>query len=256
MTGVLIRTGSIPFQRLNLTASLKSTLSESRNDAVISPKVDFHRSSDLKHGIRRSVSDTNIFRSGSSRISAVVTPSFSFRIAEAEEEIESHYMPGVGDLHLGNGIPLEEHGSPGGGFGNGRRCGGDGGAGGGRDDQSEIGEYYQRMLMANPGDSLLLRNYGKYLHEVEKDAVRAEECYGRAILASPGDGELLSLYGKLIWETQRDGERAQSYFDQAVRAAPDDCSVLGSYAHFLWEADAEEDEEASDAAMVSISSAS
>ncbi|KAM1501615.1 hypothetical protein ACFXTO_027070 [Malus domestica] len=44
-------------------------------------------------------------------------------------------------------------------------------------------------------------NYGKFLHEVEKDAVGAKECYCRAVLGSPGNGELLSLYAKLIWET-------------------------------------------------------
>ncbi|KAL8141769.1 hypothetical protein V2J09_014801 [Rumex salicifolius] len=239
MTGVLLRTCSTPFQRLNLTGSLKSTLSDSWNDAVFPPRVDFHRSDDLKRGIRRSVSDTNIFRSGSSRISAIVSPSFPSRIVEAEEEFDSHCVSGVGDLHLGSAIPVEEDRFPGGGFGDGRRFGGDGGSDGGRGDRNDIDEYYKRMLETNPGDALLLRNYGKYLHEVVKDTVRAEECYGRAILASPGDGELLSLYGKLIWETQRDGERAQSYFDQAVHAAPDDCSVLASYAHFLWEADEE-----------------
>ncbi|TQD97002.1 hypothetical protein C1H46_017401 [Malus baccata] len=99
------------------------------------------------------------------------------------------------------------------------------------------------MLKSNPGDPLLLRNYGKFLHEVEKDAVGAEECYCRAILGSPGDGELLSLYAKLIWETQRDEERAKSYFDQAVSASPDDCMVLGSFASFMWEAEEDEDED-------------
>ncbi|KAL4342437.1 hypothetical protein GQ457_08G025080 [Hibiscus cannabinus] len=115
------------------------------------------------------------------------------------------------------------------------------GFGGDHGDKSEIGDYYREMLKLNPGDSLLLRNYGKFLHEVEKDMDGAEEYYGRAILASPGDGEVLSLYGKLIWERHGDESRAKSYFDRAVTASPDDCMVLGSYAHFLW--DAEEDEQ-------------
>ncbi|MDD9849755.1 hypothetical protein BZG30_31475, partial [Escherichia coli] len=110
-------------------------------------------------------------------------------------------------------------------------------------EQRKIGAYYQEMLKSNPGDPLLLRNYGKFLHEVEKDAVGAEECYCRAILGSPGDGELLSLYGKLSWETQRDEERAKSYFDQAVSASPDDCMVLGSFASFMWEVDEDDNEE-------------
>lgn len=91
------------------------------------------------------------------------------------------------------------------------------------------------MLKADPTNSLLLRNYGKYLHEVEKDTAKAEEYYGRAILASPGDGEVLALYADLIWDTYRDEIRASSYFNQALQASPDDSVVLGSYAHFLWE---------------------
>ncbi|GLT81272.1 hypothetical protein SLA2020_526650 [Shorea laevis] len=118
------------------------------------------------------------------------------------------------------------------------------GCGGGRfGDRSKIGDYYRDMLKLNAGDSLLLRNYGKYLHEVENDVEKAEEYYGRAILASPGDGEVLSLYGKLIWETQKDEERAKAYFDRAVFASPGDCMVLGSYAHFMWEAEEDEVEE-------------
>ncbi|GKC36006.1 tetratricopeptide-like helical domain containing protein [Tanacetum coccineum] len=109
-------------------------------------------------------------------------------------------------------------------------------------EQKKIGAHYQKMLKSNPNDPLLLRNYGKFLHEVEGDVVKAEECYGRAILASPADGELLSFYGKLIWDTERDGERAQSYFDRAVSVSPDNCMVMGSYAQFMWEAEEEDDE--------------
>ncbi|XP_043716821.1 uncharacterized protein LOC122664859 [Telopea speciosissima] len=149
-------------------------------------------------------------------------------------------------------IPEEEElDFVGGGAGKGKLIGGGkGGAGGGGDgfgtggsaDQSKIDAYYQKMLKANPGDPLLLRNYGQFLHQVEKDAVRAEEYYGRAILANQGDGEVLSLYGKLIWETHRDEDRANSYFEQAVQASPNDCYVMGSYAHFLWDADEDEEE--------------
>ncbi|TKY70030.1 hypothetical protein E2542_SST06314 [Spatholobus suberectus] len=128
--------------------------------------------------------------------------------------------------------------------------GGDGGdrgsatvTGGNGGERMKIGAYYEEMLKSNPTDALLLRNYGKFLHEVEKDTARAEEYYGRAILANPDDGELFSLYGTLIWEAQRDEERAKSYFDQAIHAAPDDCTVLGSYAHFMWEAEEEGEEE-------------
>ncbi|CAL9751452.1 unnamed protein product [Musa acuminata subsp. burmannicoides] len=139
--------------------------------------------------------------------------------------------------------PVEQVACSGGGIGKGRKVGGGRGGGGGGDQNHNrrIAEHYQRMLRSDPSSALLLRNYGRFLHEVEGDAKGAEEYYGRAILASPGDGEVLSLYGKLVWETHRDGERAEAYFERAVEASPDDCFVLGSYAHFLW--DAEEEEE-------------
>ncbi|XP_031483980.1 uncharacterized protein LOC116253343 [Nymphaea colorata] len=177
----------------------------------------------------------------------------SVRILD-EEEGEGALMIGRRIWNVSEGVTerasTEELGFGGGGSGKGRKTGGgDGGRGegsgsssGGGADGSRIGEYYKEMLKANPGNPLLLMNYGKYLHEVEKDAAKAEECYERAILASPGDGEVLSLYANLIWDIYRDEKRAESYFGQAIRAAPDDCYVLGSYAHFLW--DAEEGEEA------------
>ncbi|CAJ2634750.1 unnamed protein product [Trifolium pratense] len=101
--------------------------------------------------------------------------------------------------------------------------------------------YYRTMIEANPENPLFLGNYAKYLKEVRKDYVKAEEYCGRAILANPNDGNVLSLYADLIWECHKDASRAETYFDQAVKAAPDDCYVLASYAHFLWDAD-EEDE--------------
>ncbi|CAA6667049.1 unnamed protein product [Spirodela intermedia] len=101
------------------------------------------------------------------------------------------------------------------------------------------------MLKADPGNPLLLRNYGIFLHEVHTadslDAVGAEDCYARAILGDPGDGELLSLYGNLIWEASGDEIRAERYLERAVEASLKTplrylcCRhVLGAYAHFLW----------------------
>nr|ACN41110.1 unknown [Picea sitchensis] len=55
-----------------------------------------------------------------------------------------------------------------------------------RTDCTEV--YFQKMLEANPGSSLLLRNYAKFLHEVQGNLAKAEEYYERAILASPDDG--------------------------------------------------------------------
>lgn len=142
---------------------------------------------------------------------------------------------------------VEELGFSGGGAGNGRKSGGGNGREGKGDANQEgdrkIGNYYQDMLKADPANPLLLRNYGRFLHEVEGDLDRAEEYYGRAILESPNDGDLLSLYGRLVWESQRDCKRAEGYYKRAVEASPDDCYVMGSYAHFLWDAEDEEDGE-------------
>lgn len=123
----------------------------------------------------------------------------------------------------------------------GKKIGGGGGSGGGGGG-GEIGEYYKEMLKVDPENPLLLRNYGKFLQEIEGDVEGAEECYGRAILVSPGDGEVLSLYGKLMWEVHSDDERAEVYYKRAVEASPDDSYVLGSYAHFLWNAEEESSE--------------
>ncbi|GLJ54273.1 hypothetical protein SUGI_1164240 [Cryptomeria japonica] len=137
---------------------------------------------------------------------------------------------------FGVGGGVHKCGGPGSGGGGGGTAGGGGGG-----DSNSTDVYYQKMLEANPGNPLLLRNYAKFLHEVRGELAKAEEYYERAILASPGDGEVLSLYAKLIWDTRKDVPRAEAYFDQAVKANPDDCYVLASYANFLWNSEEEED---------------
>jgi tetratricopeptide (TPR) repeat protein len=88
-----------------------------------------------------------------------------------------------------------------------------------------MGEYYRRVLRADPENPLLLRNYGTYLHDAERDLAAAEACYARALLAAPGDADLLSLYGSVIWEARHEKERAEVYLQRAVQAAPDDWYV-------------------------------
>ncbi|KAL1556345.1 hypothetical protein AAHA92_11988 [Salvia divinorum] len=200
MNSMLFQTGSGPIPVQAPPASPRHSIS------VYSPR---------RPSIRRSSSESNVIRSDTRTVSRQRSRSFS-----------SLRIP-------------EELGTPGGGMNKNRNSGGSGGSGGGAEG-SDIGAYYQEMIRSNPTNSLLLRNYGRYLHEVVGDVVKAEEYYGRAILASPGDGEVLSLYGNLIWETHRDQIRAKSYFTQAIQASPNDSMVLGSYAHFLWVAEEEE----------------
>lgn len=61
------------------------------------------------------------------------------------------------------------------GNGSGRDCGGYGSGRNNNDNDNDndndnehkkIGAHYQKMLKSNPNDPLLLRNYGKFLHEV------------------------------------------------------------------------------------------
>ncbi|KAM7253791.1 hypothetical protein ACFE04_031473 [Oxalis oulophora] len=248
MKSVLPRSGSVPsLQSLNRTGSIKSSLH--RHDSITgavfsgSPRVSLHLDVNKSNlgGIRRAMSASDVHGSEKMKESLTGAGSRSFpsRIEEDDDDRDS-----VG-MWSQSGIPLEKLGFFGGGWSNGHGGynGGGGGAGGGYNKKNNMGDYYKEMLKSNPGDSLVLRNYAKYLHEVEGNMEKAEELYGRAILANPGDGEVLSLYGKLIWESQRDGDRAKSYFDQAVSASPDDCMVMGSYAQFMWETEEEEDEE-------------
>ncbi|XP_075640953.1 uncharacterized protein LOC142612696 [Castanea sativa] len=261
MKAVLIRTGSVPVLppgsppvTLYRNDSLSGVFTGEKSP-VTSPRVSLNLDNNRRRdapatGMRRAFSETDMIRSesGLSKLSGVGSRTFPSIIPEEEYVSDSELgSPGLKTNGAGVwpeiGIPVEElEFSGGGGFGKGRKTGGgDSGIGNG-EEKSKMGAYYLEMIKSNPGDSLFLRNYAKFLHEVEKDTVRAEEYYGRAILACPGDGELLSLYARLIWETQRDGDRAKSYFDQAVYASPNDCMVLGSYAQFMWEAEEEEDE--------------
>ncbi|KAI3727932.1 hypothetical protein L6452_16554 [Arctium lappa] len=268
MKTVLIRTGSVPIHSSLLSGSPRFSIpvrhgSFSGGDH----KVEFSPLLHLEvNNNRRRISRTMSEPQGITRLKSTSAGSQTFpeMLPEVDEESLSYedVVGGIGSLKFAekcfdrmsstpaNGIAVDELQFPSAGSGSGRDRDGfgagrrsSGGSNNNDYERNKIGAYYQQMLKSNPSDPLILRNYGKFLHEVEGDAVKAEEYYGRAILASPGDGELLSLYGKLIWDTQRDGERAKSYFDQAASASPDDCMVMGSYAQFMWEAEEDEDED-------------
>lgn len=165
---------------------------------------------------------------------------------EIEEEAVEEDRESGSLLFSCSGLGLVENCEVDGGGGYGGDSGGKICSGGGRRwDDGKSGYdttdvYYQRLIEADPGNSLLLSNYAKFLKEVHADFDKSEVYCGRAILANPSDANVLSLYGDIIWQTHKDAPRAESYFDRAVKAAPDDCYVMASYANFLW--DAEEDE--------------
>ncbi|CAN0897651.1 hypothetical protein LINGRAHAP2_LOCUS19257 [Linum grandiflorum] len=150
---------------------------------------------------------------------------------------------GRDEMHIASGLGIRlissYHGGEGGGGGGGRKGGGGGYNPGGGDggDMKGTEEYYKRMVVENPGDSLFLRNYAHFLHQTKKDLKGAEEYYSRAILVDPSDGDILSQYAKLVWELHRDEDRASAYFERSVQASPHDCHVHAAYASFLWEVD-------------------
>ncbi|XP_031376777.1 uncharacterized protein LOC116192377 isoform X2 [Punica granatum] len=241
MKAMLLRTGSVAAQSpvvptsavaLSRQESLTGVFSGGRTAAGGSPRITLHLEVNRRTGgIRRSLSDTDVVKSVG-RLASARSMSFpsmvpeDMRVDPGDESTCLTLERNFDEMWTKSGTLGDELGFFGGGFEKGSNSGGndgDRGSGGGFGGRRDgMGEYYREMLKSNPGDPLLLRNYGKYLHEVERDYERAEECYGRAILASPGDGEVLSLYGKLIWDSQRDERRARSYFDQAVQASPED----------------------------------
>lgn len=195
MKAVLLRTGSVPVQsslfpgspRVSFGVHDSVTRVFSRDKTSLnSPRFSLHFQNNSQgevpaRRIRRALSESDIIRSesGISKLNGVGSHSFPARIPEEEEEEEEDDNDDEGgplivkqksvDLenHAGSwpeiGIPVEELGFSGGG------ADGDGSGsftGGGKCDQRKLAAYYEEMLKLNPGDSLLLRNYGKFLHEV------------------------------------------------------------------------------------------
>lgn len=133
-----------------------------------------------RRAIRRTSSESDVIQR---EIKAVAGAKESFkrgstpfpaRIPEEEEflltGIASFSFSDDRKIWQENEIWMEDVGFPGGGMGNNRKF-----TGGGRDeqgansssgDQSKTGAYYQEMIKSNPTNSLLLRNYAMYLHEV------------------------------------------------------------------------------------------
>ena len=122
------------------------------------------------------MSDSDVIRSereasrGLKKPSGAGSRSYPSMIPEVEEHVFGERVDDCPGIWPKSGIPLEELGSSGDGFG--KSDGGHRGRGGNDwrsgDDVSKMGDYYKQMLKANPNDALILRNYGKYLHEVKK----------------------------------------------------------------------------------------
>jgi len=147
----LMRTGSVPVLNPVHSGSTRTSLSRQAsftgdNHRVQSPKVSLHFHSTDKHsdGINRSLSESLMINS----------PIRNLTFSQNLNRIGSQYFP-IEDTGFGSG----------GGFDHGDVTVTTGGNGG---ERMKIGAYYEEMLKSNPTDALLLRNYGKYLHEVSQ----------------------------------------------------------------------------------------
>lgn len=180
MKAVLMGTGSVPVlspgsprAALYLSDSVSGVFTGEKSP-VTSPKISLHLDNNGRRdgGMRRAYSDTDMIRSeaGISRMSGVGSRSFPSMIPE-EEYVSDSGSRGLKTNGAGVwpeiGIPVEElEFSDGGGFDKLRKSGGGDNGIGNDEEKSKMAAYYLEMLKSNPGDSLLLRNYAKFLHEV------------------------------------------------------------------------------------------
>lgn len=154
MRASLIRTGSVPVQNWVLPGSPRISLTRQasfagdKNHHVQSPRLSLHFHSNCgkdtnPEGINRALSES----------AAIKSPSENFGFCRNLNRIGTHYSP------------LQDTGFFGGGCDHGDTTVTTGGSGG---ERIKIGAYYEEMLKSNPTDALLLRNYGKFLHEVSQ----------------------------------------------------------------------------------------
>lgn len=193
MKSALARTGSVPV--ISPAGAPSPSFSNYRpfhKSYVSSPKISLHfeinhRRGAKSSGIRRASSESDIARSlhqisnRYDQLGGVGSRSFPSGIPEdeflnesrdavaeewiiQEDEDEFDISNYAGDFS-GGAISMKNAGFFGSGIGSGGNIVTDTFSGG-SSDRSKIGAYYEEMLKLNPSDSLLLRNYGKFLHEV------------------------------------------------------------------------------------------
>ncbi|RZC44187.1 hypothetical protein C5167_037138 [Papaver somniferum] len=93
---------------------------------------------------------------------------------------------------------------------------------------------YQKALLQEPHNALLLANYAKFLHLVVHNHDRAEEYFKRAADIEPVDAELLSHYATFLWTVKKDIGAAEERYLEAIEADPGNMFHASSYAIFLW----------------------
>lgn len=185
MTGVLFRTGSGPIHSSLLPGSARIAVPLRHDSFSGGEKMDFSglclevNNNNSRRRITRAISEPKEIN----RLRSISTGSQTFpeMLPEVDEESlsDEDVVGSTGTLKFaekcfdrmswipGSGISVEETQFSGVGSGSGRDRDGFGSGGSSSDrERKKIGEYYLRMLKSNPNDPLILRNYGKYLHEV------------------------------------------------------------------------------------------
>nr|GEV57426.1 hypothetical protein [Tanacetum cinerariifolium] len=93
---------------------------------------------------------------------------------------------------------------------------------------------YQRGLLTEPDNPLLLANYAQFLYLFAHDHKRAEVYFKKASEIEPKDAETLSKYASFLWHAKNDLWAAEETFLEAISADPTNSFYTASYAHFLW----------------------
>lgn len=93
---------------------------------------------------------------------------------------------------------------------------------------------YQRALLTEPDNPLLLANYAQFLYLFAHDHKRAEVYFKKASEIEPKDAETLSKYASFLWHAKNDLWAAEETFLEAISADPTNSFYAASYAHFLW----------------------
>lgn len=181
MKALLLKTGSFTTRSPVFTASMGVALSRQNTFPGVfsgerttagSPRLTLHLDVNRRNGgIRRALSESDMIKSvgtfpGARSLSSTSRVPDEVHVDPGDEPsltLEGNFE----ETWKRSRILVEEVGFCGSGFGDGSESGGYHGSGGGSGgSRRKMGDYYLAMLKSNPGDPLLLRNYGKYLHEV------------------------------------------------------------------------------------------
>lgn len=179
MKSSLIRTGSsgsLPVHSSFVPTSPRVCLPGNNCKCSRTVALHFHVN---QSPIRRVSSESDLKLSGSfAKLTRERSQSFPAIIPEEDYFSDDVVVGGSGALTLTengfdnqNYTPADELAFSGDGMGKGRVYGGGRGgngfgSGGGTSDRKDLGAYYKQMLKCDPMNSLLLRNYGKFLNEV------------------------------------------------------------------------------------------